>query len=38
MSQFIFFAAILIGFATPFDPLGLIIVQPLNLLQGILMG
>jgi Zn-dependent protease len=38
MSQFVFFAAILIGFATPFDPLGLIIVQPLNLLQGILMG
>ena len=38
MSQFVFFAAILIGFATPISPLGLIIGEPLDLLRRILMG
>jgi Zn-dependent protease len=38
MSQFVFFAAILIGFATPLDPLGLVIGQPVNFLMRLLLG
>lgn len=38
MSMFIFFALLLFGFATPFDPLGILVTQPVNFLTGIVMG
>jgi Zn-dependent protease len=37
MSQFVFFAAILIGFATPLDPLGLVVGQPVGWLMNLLL-
>ncbi len=38
MSQFVFFAAILIGFATPLDPLGLVVGQPVAWLMNLLLA
>lgn len=37
-SQFIFFACLLLGFATRFDPLGLLVGQPVNFLVRLLLG